>query len=63
MPDKQNKVKERGDVSQGPDRAFAVGDRVLVKIMRGKEVSWQDSVVTQVVSDVTYSVQVVHHVR
>ncbi|KAL1483822.1 hypothetical protein MTO96_032932 [Rhipicephalus appendiculatus] len=37
---------------------FVVGDRVLVKTVRGESVSWEEGVVMQVVSAVTYMAKV-----
>ncbi|KAL1442302.1 hypothetical protein MTO96_046475 [Rhipicephalus appendiculatus] len=36
---------------------YVVGDRVLVKTVRGESVSWEEGVVIQVVSAVTYMVK------
>lgn len=63
MRDKQEHVKEECDKGHGEERVFRVGDRVYVKTVRGEHVSWQEAVVTQVVSAVTYVVKVHNQFR
>ncbi|XP_037577044.1 uncharacterized protein LOC119459305 [Dermacentor silvarum] len=63
MRDKQERVKEKCDKRRGAERVFRVGDRVYVKTVRGEHVSWQEAVVTQVVSAVTYVVKVHNQFR
>ncbi|KAL1478713.1 hypothetical protein MTO96_034897 [Rhipicephalus appendiculatus] len=58
MQSKQKKLKEQRDLFRGQERTFVVGDRVLVKTVRGESVSWEEGVVIQVVSAVTYMVKV-----
>lgn len=63
MQNKQQHLKEQSDASRGANRSFVVGDTVLVKTVRGEQVSWEEGVVTQVVSPVTYLVKVAQVVR
>ncbi|XP_040355390.1 uncharacterized protein K02A2.6-like [Ixodes scapularis] len=63
MQNKQQHLKEQSDASRGANRSFVVGDTVLVKTVRGELVSWEEGVVTQVVSPVTYLVKVAQVVR
>ncbi|KAL1466065.1 hypothetical protein MTO96_026877 [Rhipicephalus appendiculatus] len=63
MRDKQERVKEHCDQRRGAERVFRVGDRVYVKTVCGELVSWQEAVVTQVVSAVTYVVKVHNQFR
>ncbi|XP_049527389.1 uncharacterized protein LOC119458790 [Dermacentor silvarum] len=63
MREQQQRMKETHDVSRGVPRCFSVGDAVWVKTVRGESVSWDDGVVTQVVSPVTYLVKVSQAVR
>lgn len=57
MCDKQLKHKQQKDKHRGAERAFAVGERVYAKCVRGESISWDDGTVTQVVSPVTYLVR------
>nr|XP_054921419.1 uncharacterized protein LOC126519842 [Dermacentor andersoni] len=63
MRDKQEKLKEQRDLFRGQERSFVVGDRVLVKTVRGERVSWEEGVVIQIVSAVTYMVKVRDQLR
>ncbi|KAL1479022.1 hypothetical protein MTO96_052210 [Rhipicephalus appendiculatus] len=63
MRDKQERVKEHCDQRRGAECVFRVGDGVYVKAVRGELVSWQEAVVTRVVSAVTYVVKVLNRFR
>ncbi|KAL1466598.1 hypothetical protein MTO96_042621 [Rhipicephalus appendiculatus] len=63
MRDKQERVEEHCDQRGGAERLFRVGGRVYVKTVRGVLVPWQEAVVTQVVSAVTYVVKVHNQFR
>lgn len=63
MREQQQRTKVQKDMSRGVPRCFAVGDAVWVKTVRGETVSWEDGIVTQVISPVTYLVKVSQAVR
>ncbi|KAL1444541.1 hypothetical protein MTO96_029770 [Rhipicephalus appendiculatus] len=63
MHTKQQNLKEQRDVRRGRERLFDVGDKVFVKTVRGESASWEEGVVRQVVSAVTYVVKVREQLR
>lgn len=63
MRDKQEHVKEQCDERHGAERVFCVGDRVSMKTVCGEHVSWQEAVVSQVVSAVTHVLKVHNQFR
>lgn len=63
MLNKQLNSKRQKDKHRGTERGFLVSDKVFVKCVRGENVAWEDGVVTQIVSPVTYLVNVAGEVR
>lgn len=63
MSAKTAKIKTSADMRRGAPRVFAVGDRVLVRSVRGEVVNWWPGEVTRVKSSSTYLVQVRNTVR
>lgn len=63
MLTKQQELKEQRDRRRGSERLFDVGDQVFVKTVRGECASWEEGVVHQVVSAVTYVVKVREQLR
>lgn len=56
-------VKEKRDLTHGPERVFCVGDRVYVKTVRRKLAYWEEGVVQQVVGAVTYVLELQGQLR
>lgn len=63
MSAKSAEIKKSADRRRGSPRVFAVGDRVLVRSVRGEVVNWWPGEVTRVKSSSTYLVYVRNKVR